>query len=457
MAREQWAARPYGGRIVTRISDLRRALTTALRPFPDFRAGDPADGRSAATSSTEAISLDDRRRHRRGLYGRLAAVLIAGSGTLGLVTLPLPAPGSNAAATAAVSASAIILGIAVWFAPWAKWPQWVNLCIVPPVFALIALSNAFGGADMHTYSVFFVVTFVWIGITQPPRTSVVMAPVAAAAYILPLLFMSGSFWTGISSTAVTIPSCVLVGEGIAWCVGRLDQIEMAWQLERDRADHLRELDEMKDAFLSAVSHELRTPITICRGHLEVLEDGAGEQEIKAVKETLVDELALMGRLVDDLATLARIDDPALIKLETLPADEFLHTMAPKAETILRDRLRVEPGVPGAEFRADPQRLTQALLNLAQNAAQHAAGNGPVHLRVRPEPSRWCLEVTDEGGGVPPGEEELIFEMFMTGSSGTGGTGLGLAIVRGIARAHGGEAGVANRPGHGATFWIRIPR
>jgi len=79
----------------------------------------------------------------------------------------------------------------------------------------------------------------------------------------------------------------------------------------------------------------------------------------------------------------------------------------------------------------------------------------VSLRVRAGPTSWCFEVADDGGGLPPGDEQLVFEPFSTGSS-RGGTGLGLAIVRGIARAHGGEAGAVNRPGHGVTFWIRIP-
>ena len=70
--------------------------------------------------------------------------------------------------------------------------------------------------------------------------------------------------------------------------------------------------------------------------------------------------------------------------------------------------------------------------------------------------RVLFEVADEGGGLPPGDEEIVFEPFVTGSSPTAGTGLGLAIVRGIANAHGGESGVRNRPGRGATFWIRIP-
>ena len=114
------------------------------------------------------------------------------------------------------------------------------------------------------------------------------------------------------------------------------------------------------------------------------------------------------------------------------------------------------GVAGVTLWVDPQRLTQALVNLLQNAADHAKGDGPVSLRVQAGPASWCFEVADDGGGLPPGDEQVVFEPFSTGSA-RGGTGLGLAIVRGIARAHGGEAGVVNRPGHGVTFWVRIPR
>jgi signal transduction histidine kinase len=327
---------------------------------------------------------------------------------------------------------------------------------VPPAFALIAIGNAFGGADLHTYGVFFVVAFVWIGLAHPRRTSAAMAPLAAAAYVLPLFVLPGGVRAGLTSAAITIPVCVLVGAGIAWGVGRLEQIELALAHERGRTEQLRELDEMKDRFLSAVSHELRTPITICRGHLEVLQEGADAQEVRAVKEMVVDELALMGRLVEDLASLARADDRALLKVESLPLDRFLSGMTVKAQAILGERVRVDCGTGDAMLRADPQRLAQALVNLVQNAADHAKGDGPVCLRVRAGPSCWRFEVADGGGGLPPGGEQVVFEPFSTGSS-PGGMGLGLSIVRGIARAHGGEAGVVNRPGRGATFWIRIPR
>jgi signal transduction histidine kinase len=383
-------------------------------------------------------------------------VFYAGSGLLGLVTLPLPAPGLNRVATASVCVAALAVGATVWLAPWRRWPRRASLVIIVPAFALIALANAYGGSDPHGYSVFFVVAFVWIGLAQPPGTSLAVAPLAAVAYILPLLSLDGNADPALASAATTIPVCVLVGEGIAWGMVRLERIERALHRERYRAGQLRELDQMKDAFLSAASHELRTPITICRGHLDVMDEDAGAQEVRAVKKLVVDELDLMGRLVDDLTTVARVDDRAMLNIESLPLDDFLDSVAVLAEPILGGRLAVDSGMTSGTLRADPQRLTQALLNLLQNAARHARGNGPVRLRVHAEPSAWRFEVADDGGGLPPGEERLVFDPFRTGSSPTGRTGLGLSIARGIARAHGGEAGVMNRPGQGATFWIRIP-
>jgi signal transduction histidine kinase len=383
-------------------------------------------------------------------------VFFLGGGVLGLVTLPIPVPGLDVAATTAISVASLAVGIAAWLAPWESWPRLASLPLAPLAFALIALTGVYGGENLQTYGFWFVVVYAWLGMSQQPGIPVALAPFAAAAYALPLSLLPGNVGQGLYATAITIPVCVLVGEGIAWTLRTLEHTELALREERNRTERFRELDEMKDAFILTVSHELRTPITICRGHLDVLEPGAGEREVRAVKETLVNVLSFMARLVEDLTTLARLDDWAQLKMEKLLLDDFISSIAEKAEPILGRRLTIEPGAPGASLQADPHRLTQALLNLLQNAAEHAQGSSPVRLRVVPESASCRFEVADEGGGLAPGEEHLVFEPFKTGSSSKAGTGLGLSIVQAVARAHGGSSGVVSRPGQGATFWIEIP-
>lgn len=440
--------------VSARHGHLLRAVVARAMP-PSSRPGNPVLGRYLRSSQAEISSVNDAPRHNRRLHGLLAAVFYVGCGVLCLVTLPIPTPGLDVTATADIGSVAVVIGIVIWFMPWHRWPRQASLGVVPPAFALIALIGLYGGANVQTYEVFFLVTFAWMGMSQPPGTSAVMAPLAAVAYALPLFFLPGNADAGYAA-AITIPVCVLVGEGIAWSLRRLEHMELALRAERDRTEHLRELDEMKDAFISALSHELRTPITISRGHLEVLEPDAGEREVQAVKETVVNELSLMARLVDDLTTLARLDDRAQLRIETLALDDFVSSIAKKAEPILGSRLKIESRAAGATLRADPQRLTQALLNLLLNAGEHAQPDTPVRLRVKRDPSSWRFEVADEGGGLAPDDEQVVFEPFRSGSSPKAGTGLGLSIVQAVARAHGGDSGVVNRPGQGATFWIAIP-
>ena len=132
-------------------------------------------------------------------------------------------------------------------------------------------------------------------------------------------------------------------------------------------------------------------------------------------------------------------------------------IAAKVRSVLDGRLRYESAPPDAVVSGDEQRLTQALLNLLQNAVVHTVGDSPIELRAIEREESWRFEVVDQGGGLPPGEEDLVFEPFHRLNGDRPGSGLGLAIVKGIAEGHGGRAGVDNRPGKGATFWIEVPR
>jgi two-component system OmpR family sensor kinase len=210
-------------------------------------------------------------------------------------------------------------------------------------------------------------------------------------------------------------------------------------------------------FISEASHELRTPITICRGHLEVLGPSPTPEDVRDATEVVIDELGRLGRIVEEMTTLARVDDPEFLRPREITLDDFMDEVGTKAETLLDGRLTVVRPPSGSIVHADPQRLTQALLNLLNNAAVHGDGGGTVELRVFAEHDAWKFEVADEAGGVPPGQEDNLFRPFHRGKTRAPGRGLGLAIVRGIAEAHGGSAGVDNRPGTGATFWVRVPK
>ena len=223
-------------------------------------------------------------------------------------------------------------------------------------------------------------------------------------------------------------------------------------LERLEAAFHRERRFIRDA-----SHELRTPVTITRGYLEMLGEAPAQEDVAEAVDVAMDELDRMGRLITDLTTLAKSEDPGFVVPEEIEVAGFLDRIAAKVRSVLDGRLRLGPVPPGAVVHADEQRLTQAVLNLLNNAVVHTDGDSPIDLRAVARDRAWRFEVADSGGGLPVGEEQTVFQPFRRFNGDRPGSGLGLAIVKGIAEGHGGRAGVDNRPGEGATFWIEIPR
>jgi signal transduction histidine kinase len=236
-----------------------------------------------------------------------------------------------------------------------------------------------------------------------------------------------------------------------------DEVDLLASTFNQMLDRLEGSLERERRFLGEASHELRSPITICRGHLEVLEVSHLPQEAQNTIVVVLDELGRMGRIVEDMTTLARMEHPELLRAEIVPVNVFLEETVAKAAPLLNGRLKVTFGTGTAVMRADRQRLTQALINLLHNAALHSPQTDTVDLRVVEEERAWRFEVEDRGEGVPEGKEERIFAPFSRANNAVPGSGLGLTIVRAIAKAHGGSAGVDNRPGQGARFWIRVPR
>jgi two-component system, OmpR family, sensor kinase len=209
------------------------------------------------------------------------------------------------------------------------------------------------------------------------------------------------------------------------------------------------------AFISDAGHELRTPITIIRGHLELLGDDPDER--RETTALVTDELDRMSRFVDDLLTLAKAERADFLKPEDLDLDVLTEELVAKARGLAARDWQVEH-IAAGRVRADRQRLTQAMVNLASNAVQHTHEGDRIALGSALAGDRARLWVADTGPGVAEADRERIFERFAradTGRRRSDGAGLGLAIVRAIAEAHGGEVRLENGA-PGARFTIEIP-
>ena len=224
--------------------------------------------------------------------------------------------------------------------------------------------------------------------------------------------------------------------------GMLDRLEAAFAGQKD--------------FLTDVSHELRTPITIVRGHLETLGESPRERE-EAIA-VIQDELDRMSRYVDDLLLLTKAPRPDFLRVGPIDLDLFTHDLFAKARS-LGDRDWRLDGTGVGIVVADQHRLTQAVMNLAENAVRHTEDGDPIWLGSSLVGDRARLWVRDDGPGIDPVDQQRIFERFARGGArarAADGAGLGLAIVRAIAEAHGGRVELESRPGIGSTFTVVLP-
>lgn len=221
-------------------------------------------------------------------------------------------------------------------------------------------------------------------------------------------------------------------------------------------DRLQTAFDAQQQFLDDAGHELRTPLTIIRGHLEVL-DVADPTEVDSTRHLVVEELDRMARLVSDLIILAQAGRPDFVRFEAVDLDRLLQTVLGKAEA-LADRQWLLDSKVGAIALADEQRLTQAMLQLADNAVRHTEGDQVIAVGGTLSRSGVLLWVRDTGSGVAPQDAERIFERF--GRAGEArrheGSGLGLSIVTGIAAAHAGRVTLEPQSPHGACFTLRLP-
>lgn len=238
-------------------------------------------------------------------------------------------------------------------------------------------------------------------------------------------------------------------------VGR-DEVADLSETFNDMLDRLDAAFSAQRRFLDDAGHELRTPITIVRGHLELLGDDPRERKEAIALAT--DELDRMARLVADLLTLAKADRFDFLQREPVELGTLTDELAAKAAA-LGDRRWIVDARGEGSLHADRQRLTQAVMQLAENAVRHTRDGDEIGIGVVARPDSARIWVRDTGPGVTPGDETRIFERLVRGRGRPRGesSGLGLAIVQAIAEAHGGRVELSSTPGRGATFAIVLPR
>jgi signal transduction histidine kinase len=221
-------------------------------------------------------------------------------------------------------------------------------------------------------------------------------------------------------------------------------------------DRLEEAFRVQRQFVDDAGHELRTPITIIRGQLEALEHDPEDRERTIA--LLLDELDRMSRIVNDLLLLAKSEQPDFLDLETVDISQLTEELHAKARSLARREWEFEAAGRGL-IVADRQRLTQAMMQLAQNATDHTAEGDRIALGSSVSDGVARLWVRDSGRGIAPEDQEHIFRRFARSGNdrpSSPGAGLGLAIVRAIAEAHHGDVELLSGPGEGSTFTLVVP-
>ncbi|MGH2676007.1 MAG: ATP-binding protein, partial [Actinomycetota bacterium] len=239
-----------------------------------------------------------------------------------------------------------------------------------------------------------------------------------------------------------------------------DTLRSAYDRERQAAEQLRQVDEMKNAFLSAVSHELRTPLSAVMGYALTLKQdelNLPPEERRELLDRLATSAQKLQRLLGDLLDVDRMER-GILEPQRHPVD--LEALADQVveETDVRGRI-VELDVEGLVAEIDGPKVERILENLLVNAAKHTPPATVVRVGIHRQDGGIMIAVEDEGAGVPDDLKETVFRPFERGPRApthAPGTGIGLSLVARFAELHGGRAWVEDREGGGASFRVFLP-
>ncbi len=237
-------------------------------------------------------------------------------------------------------------------------------------------------------------------------------------------------------------------------------------LVTERTSQLREEQQLKDRLVATVSHEFRTGLAAVGGYAELLSLGIrgplSKEQLADVRR-IGEAYTHLARIVDDLLSYSKLtsgtlslDITELAVLDSVTAMTNLIAPQARAKGV---EITLEPADPSLVVHADGERLRQIVLNLLSNAVKFTPRGGRVVVGSRADGDDVCIDVRDNGSGIPADKVDEIFQPFvrLRLTSGESGTGLGLAISRDLARAMHGDLSVAAAPETGSIFTLRLPR
>lgn len=239
-----------------------------------------------------------------------------------------------------------------------------------------------------------------------------------------------------------------------------DTLQQAYETEREAAQRLRSVDEMKNAFLTAVSHELRTPLASVLGYgitLSQEDVEFPEEDRRDMMRRLVRNAKRLETLLGDLLDVDRMSR-GILEPKRHPTDlaELAHRVVAQAE--LQDR-SIAVDVDSVTIEVDAPMVERILENLLMNAGKHTPPGTAVRLSIQRVEDGAVIAVDDHGPGVPDALKETVFLPFERGPEApqhAPGTGIGLSLVSRFAELHGGRAWVDDAPGGGASFRVFLP-
>ena len=230
--------------------------------------------------------------------------------------------------------------------------------------------------------------------------------------------------------------------------------------------HQLELARMQSDFVSTVSHEFKSPLTAVRQIAEMLQSDkvSSEQKRRRYYDVLVEQSERLSLLVDRVLDFAKMDSGHhTFDVQPVDVGPFLEALVSKVQQRVSHegfvvRSEIDPSLPMVALDADA--IGQAVTNLIDNGIKYSGDSKEIVVRGFAENGHAVIAVRDFGIGLDPEEKERVFERFYRGGSEltrtVKGTGLGLTLVKQIVEGHGGHVDADSEPGHGSTFYIRLP-